>query len=86
MDFFKDVFQDRVINSSLQPAHSPQLQSIRLFFMGTIKQKVYSSTPNTVEDIVKISKEKFFSLSEEEWASFPASSVFWVGFIYYTGS
>jgi hypothetical protein len=40
-----NIFRDRIISSSIWPAHSPHLNSWYFFFCGASKDKVYNSKP-----------------------------------------
>jgi hypothetical protein len=46
-----DVFGDRIISSDIWPACSPDLNPCDFFFLGYLKDKVYSNNPQTEEKL-----------------------------------
>jgi hypothetical protein len=49
MQALSDVFMNRIISSSIWPAHSPDLIPCDFFFWCCLKDRVYNSNPRTEE-------------------------------------
>jgi hypothetical protein len=49
MQALSDVFRDRIINSDILPARSPDFDPCDIFFWGCLKDKVYNSNPRAEE-------------------------------------
>jgi hypothetical protein len=47
MQTLSDVFEKRIISSSIWPARSPDLKPYNVFFWGCLKDKVYNRNPLT---------------------------------------
>jgi hypothetical protein len=49
MQALSDIFGDKIISSDIWVAGSPDLNPCDFFFLGSLKDKVYSSNPETEE-------------------------------------
>jgi inhibitor of nuclear factor kappa-B kinase subunit alpha len=50
MEELRQVFGDRIISLGLWPARSPDLNPCDFYLWGNLKQKVYKTNPNTIEE------------------------------------
>jgi hypothetical protein len=51
MEMLKQFFDDRIISKNLWPPRSPDLTPPDYFLWGYLKQIVYSSRPQTIEEL-----------------------------------
>ena len=68
MSFLQDIFSDRLVAKGFWPPRSPDLTPPDFFLWGFLKSKVYSTLPETLDELEERIREETQKISEETLA------------------
>jgi hypothetical protein len=61
-----NIFGDRIMNSRIRPARSPDLSPYDFFFWGCLKDKAYNITTRTEEELKENIRRKIAIIPSEQ--------------------